>query len=449
MFFNNGKVMDQVERSRTIMKNKKNVITDWEKNSVIVLVLTTFASGLNYVSQILLGRFLDVSSYGILNSVFSLMIITGVIGSTVNMIVANVVAENYSMLKKKDNESFIKYILMCLLKVSSIMVVCSIVIACIYNIFYMINDNILVFLVIISIVINVFVCYIQGVLGGLQSFTELGLVTLIIPLFKILGVFIVKIGNLNSIKAIDMVIFFYFIGNIASICVGVFFIRCKEITFMTSKKGNEFAGRIFNKYYLEIFIVNMLLMLIMNLDVIYLKIFIGSEAAGLYSSGLMFGRVIYYCVTALVSVLLPMVAYNKRDGERNSFLLLQKSLIFIGILTIVFLIPVNIGAKPLLTIIFGAKYIPAIPYMKYASFISVSTCLNTIFMNYLLGIGKIDLFSFFLKTLIIGIVVILAFLVLIYSNEMLVLLLLAIVGLVIFLVNYMFYVKVLKQEEKD
>ena len=173
VFFNNGKVMDQVERSRTIMKNKKNVITDWEKNSVIVLVLTTFASGLNYVSQILLGRFLDVSSYGILNSVFSLMIITGVIGSTVNMIVANVVAENYSMLKKKDNESFIKYILMCLLKVSSIMVVCSIVIACIYNIFYMINDNILVFLVIISIVINVFVCYIQGVLGGLQSFKEL------------------------------------------------------------------------------------------------------------------------------------------------------------------------------------------------------------------------------------------------------------------------------------
>ena len=200
VFFNNGKVMDQVERSRTIMKNKKNVITDWEKNSVIVLVLTTFASGLNYVSQILLGRFLDVSSYGILNSVFSLMIITGVIGSTVNMIVANVVAENYSMLKKKDNESFIKYILMCLLKVSSIMVVCSIVIACIYNIFYMINDNILVFLVIISIVINVFVCYIQGVLGGLQSFTELGLVKLIIPIFKKFGVLIVKIGKLNYIK---------------------------------------------------------------------------------------------------------------------------------------------------------------------------------------------------------------------------------------------------------
>lgn len=429
------------------MGNKRQAISDWGKNSIIVLFLTTFGSGLNYVSQILLGRFLDIPSYGMLNSIFSLLIILGVVGNTVNMIAANVVAENYSLLRKDDNEKFINCIFIYLIKAGGAIFATSIIIICVSNIFRSPYDGFLILLVVLSIIINVFVCYIQGVLGGLQAFAELGIVSLMMPLIKILGVFVVKVMNLNSAKAIYMVMISYIIGNIAAIGIGYIFIIRKEIILSVTRKDERRRGGIFNKYYLEVLIVNMLLMLIMNLDVIYLNIFISSEAAGLYSSGLMFGRVIYYCVTALVSVLLPMVAYNKKNGEAGSFLLLQKSLLFTGMLTIIFLIPVNFAAKPLLSHIFGIKYIPAIPYIKYASFISVSTCVNMIFMNYLLGVGEIELFTFFLKTLIVGIAAILALIVFIYAYEMLVLLVLAAVGLLIFLVNYIHYIKILKQEK--
>ena len=51
---------------------KKNTLT---KNGTIVFILTTFGSAINYLFQLLTGRYFSVENYGIINIIFSLTLI--------------------------------------------------------------------------------------------------------------------------------------------------------------------------------------------------------------------------------------------------------------------------------------------------------------------------------------------------------------------------------------
>ena len=398
------------------MKKKNSLIV----SSSIVFVLTTFGSCLNYICQILMGRFFSVENYGVINTIFSWTLIVTVIGNTAFMLLSKNISKN------KNNGFNIYNYLMKLVNISSIItvIVCLLASPVLYK---MVDHNIITFiLMVICLVTSIYPILYQGVFGGVNKFTVLGIYTLIVPIIKLLGVVAIWLLGIHGNNELYVVLMAIIIGNVFSIAVGMLFSK----KYLGNKKSMLSTENIKTEY-INILVINGLLMFTMNADILSLSYLYNSNMVGLYSSVLIFGKVIYYFVTALVTVMLPMISKNSKDNKYTSKLLYQ-TLLYTALLTIIVLIPLNIFNTSILNFIFGDKYVSAYQYMKYASVICLSYSLNMILLNYLVGVDKTKYIKW---TLVIGVILLLVLLPIFSSSEYISLIIIAVINIVIFITN--------------
>lgn len=399
------------------MDKQKN----FAKNSLIVFTLTTFGSALNYLCQILMGRFFSVSNYGIVNAIFSLTVIVSVIGSTASMILSKIISEN-----RKSSPNLCYKILSVVNSICIVILLGSIILSPLFV--HILNWNYLtVILAVISLVTSIYPIVYQGIFGGLDKFISLGLYTLIIPIIKILSLVLIILLNISGINEVYSILLAIIFGNIISLMVGYIITK---IHIKETKKSAKKIRYIWQEYK-NVFYANILIMFLMNIDILYLTFFYDSETIGLYSSVLVFGKMIYYFVTALVTVMLPLISKNKKDSKYVTKML-YKTLTYTIILTIIFLIPTNVFGKNILNLVFGSKYDSAIIYLKYASLISLSYSLNLILLNYLTGINKV---KFLKKTLMIGSILAVIILTIMNNYKYISLITIFLINISIFIIN--------------
>lgn len=395
------------------MEKKGNL----EINSFIVLFLTTIGSGINYICQILMGRIFSIENYGIVNTIFSMILITTVVGNTACMLLSKYLSKK-GLNGKDIYNRIIKFVLL-----TSLVIV--IMYALLYPVFIKMLDNnpIIYLLSIVCLITSIFPILYQGVFGGLGHFIYLGLYTLIVPVSKILSVIIACLMHTNGSVSIYTVISSIILGNVIALIIGMDYSKKK----IHDSKGIEKVD-IKSEYY-NIMLINIIIMYLMNLDVLYFSYCHNSKDVGLYSSVLMFGKIIYYFVTAIVTVMLPSI--SRFDDITSSKKMLKKSILYTLILTILFIIPVNIFSNQMIKLIYGVKYLDASMYVKYACLISISYSLNIIILNFLIGLNRIKILKYsliigaILSTIIIGI----------NSNYKFVLLGIFVVNIIIFIVN--------------
>ena len=403
------------------MKKKESLA----KNSAILFVLTTLGSVLNYGSQLLMGRFFSITNYGIINTIFSLILIVSVLGNTSSMLLSKTIAEDLK------NAREISYKILKIVNISCIVlaIVFCFMIPILKNIIT--NNYIVIVLTILCLITSIYPIVFQGVLGGLQKFIKLGMYTLIIPVTKLLGLIFISFLSLNGEYELYIILSSIILGNILSIIIGVILIQKLD--------DDEESVDIFSiwKSYKLVLYANVYLMVLMNIDILYLSTFESKRITGLYSSVLMFGKMVYYCVTAIVTVMLPMISKNKKDKSYVNNIL-SNTIIFTIIFSILLLIPVNIFGQFFIKIIYGIKYLEAVKYLKYSSLISVSYSINLILLNYLVGVNKIE---FIKNTMLIGILVLMLLLLIFRNITYISLLLIFIVNLIIFVLNVFYIIK--------
>lgn len=398
--------------------------TNLLKSGLIVMIITTLGSVLNYVSQLLMAKYFSIENYGMINTIFSLILIVSVVGNTGFMIMS----KNLSNEKIIDKYNCYKIIFT---KLNKFIVLLSFIFILCYPLLgNLIAKNFLIILLTILVLISsIYPIIYQGVFGALNKFLQLGLYTLIVPLIKIITVLYTSF-YLRKYE-IETVLISIIIGNLLSIIIGHIFSYKKLI----KKAENEIS--INNLEYRNIFIINILVSFLMNVDILYLSYYTSSKTIGLYSSVLMFGKIIYYFVTALVTVMLPLIS-RKSNDDKNSRSVFYQTVFFTLILTICFLIPINLFPKQILHVVFGTKFDSAIVYMKYSSIICLSYSLNYLLINYLIGINK----NKKPKNVLLVSSIFICLLILIFKkNIKLVLMLIAGCNLLAFIVNFIFLKK--------
>ncbi len=405
---------------------------DFGKNSFIVLALTTFGSAVNYLCQILMGRALEVSEFGTINSIFSIMSITGVAGTTAGMLISKFLAEKLADQGEQEIRQYIVSVTRKLFVGGFLLVFIGAVLCVALNPILHVEDILLVLLTMVTVIVSLFPPYFQGVFGGLQKFFHLGIYTILVPVIKLLGV-----GSLFFVKDVNSVYYVVIsviIANLIAIAAGIIqtdvFIDGRILAFTRKISDSKFRV---DRQFWEPFAVNICMMFMMNIDILYLKVYCGSEHAGYYSSAVLFGRIIYYCVTALGSVLLPMVSYANRSKE-STWKMLKQTLLFTSVISVILLVPVNLFGSSILSLIYGSQYADAAGFLKYASLISVSISLNTILENYILGAGKLN---FFLKGLCAGSAAVIVFVFIFKDNYALMLFTIGLIQFAIFIVNFL------------
>ena len=175
------------------------------------------------------------------------------------------------------------------------------------------------------------------------------------------------------------------LGNVVVALIG--HIKTKEILGhfkIFQQYDTKFA---LGKADINTFLLNICLMFYMNIDLLAVRFRGDAEASGLYSSVLLFGRIMYYFSTTLGTILLPMVTTVKENHEK-AMKLLNKTLGLMLAFSIVCLGVINILGGFAIELLFGEEYLAAEKYILYVGVISIALSFCTILVNYLVGVEK-------------------------------------------------------------
>lgn len=352
--------------------------------SSVLFILNMLASGLNYICQLFMARTLSVESFGTINTIFSFLLIVGVPGTTLTMIVAKYYAET-DVNDNKNRSGYMSSIVKGVLYLSVLTFVFCIILRKVLSQGLAIDDIYVLLFTIVLSALSFFQPLYSGVFSGNKCFILVGIYSLLIPLYKIASIVIAQIACEEDLGRLYIVLIVMILGTIFTAIYG--HVKTKRIVgkFSIIEKNSIKVG--FKSDDVNTLILNICLMIYMNIDLLAVRYYGNTDESGLYSSVLLFGRIVYYFATTLGTILLPMVATEK-DNQKEQIKLLNKTLVLMLGFVCVCVIPINLFGEFIIGILYGDAYIGAVVYIKYVSFISSVLSICTLLINYLVGIGK-------------------------------------------------------------
>ena len=352
-----------------LSKTDKNS-NSFEKNGILVFSLSIFGSALNYLFQILSGRILETAQYGELNSLFSIFNIVTVIGTALGFSITKFVAENNKNIGG-NIKSIFKTVFICsfpfLIFLSSVM--------CFLLKFKMMSS------LITSVAITLFsISYIfYGTMQGKKNFMGVSVFNLIQPICKItLGTaslyFISKTIDLT--QPYNIVFIFMSIASLFAMFYG-YRVSCKSgINFGAVPVSDEF--------FFFFLVSSICLVVFNNIDILIIRQFFDEQTVGLYSSASLFGKIILYIPTALVIMMVPIVAENKSAAKK----VFIKTTVYSLLLSLFASIFLYLSKEFIIKLLMGEKYISATEYVLPICIMIIPIVLVTVFVNYLMASGN-------------------------------------------------------------
>ncbi|WP_386693258.1 MULTISPECIES: flippase [unclassified Lonepinella] len=148
---------------------------------------------------------------------------------------------------------------------------------------------------------------------------------------------------------------------------------------------------------LQLFTLNIIISLYVNLDAIMLGFYKGEEAVGYYSAAIKFYRVVLTLVTSLGIVLLPRMSNLVQHNNKNEFArLAEKSILFTSFTSIPLTCMMIILAPNIIMVFSGRLYEPSILVLQMLSPIILLAGLTNVFgiqMLYPLNKQKLVIYS--------------------------------------------------------
>lgn len=383
------------------MKLSKNRILG---SGAVLFVLNMLASVLNYICQLAMARVLSVESFGTVNIIFSFLLVIGVPGTTLTMVAAKYYAELEIDAEQELRVGFIvKVIRYISILAVMVFIVCIIFIKPISNILSIKNIYVLLYAFILG-ALSFYQPLYSGVFSGNSCFVLVGIYSLCIPIYKIVSVIAAAFYTNDDLLRLYVVLFVMVLGTILTALAGNW--QAAKIVGRFSVKKKVVFRIQYNLNDINTLVMNVCLVIYMNIDLLVVRYFGDDKESGLYSSVLLFGRVIYYFSTTLGTILLPMAVASKNKKSQQIKLLNRT----IGIMIIFILlcnVPFNVLGKIFIQFLYGNHYLEAQKYVKYISLISAALSINSILVNYLVGIGKTRFVTVFMLIInsVIGILI--------------------------------------------
>lgn len=341
--------------------------TSFEKQGIVIFAMSIFASGLNYLFQIVSGRILDPVLYGELNSLFSIINILAVIGNSLGLSIVKYVAEMQDDLGANVRKIFRQ----CSIVAIPLSVLIVLVMTCLmhYNIWSSIFTT-------LSIVSTGLAFILYGVLQGKKRFFQVGIYNMLQPVSKmVIGTVLLLIGlHYNSVlmaMSAGAVIAMLYAHN----CM-------KNEMEKTSQENNETVKNIY-KYFLFTLVSMICLTVFNNIDILLVRNYFTEEIVGQYSSAALFGKIILYIPQALTIMMVPIVAEHKGNEKKTLFKTMGYSL---GLATCAS-VGLYVLRKLVITILMGEKYLPSLEYILPVCVMMLPLVAITVLINYLIAYG--------------------------------------------------------------
>lgn len=370
--------------------------------SAIIFVGSNVASFFNYIFNILVGRFLSLTDYGIYLTLVSVLGLFGIFPSTFNQIFAKFAATFKA--KKEDlklkwlfqqGSKTIFYIslgifLLLLLSTGSI------------GSFLHISNTFILLLFFIAIFLSILISVPSGILVGEMRFYALSSLNIISLLVKILVGFLLLFIGWRVIG----VGFAFVMSSVISLIVFSFLFRSSRVNSKDVIGNTRTFFRMFRRETTHFFMAALGQTILMSFDMILVKHLMSPVQAGQYGAMSLMGKTIFYFVTPIYTAFFPLIAQKKAKNEN------VHTTLFLAITIIIFF------TVPLSFIYFVFPYLvipllfPQPGYRILASYIGpyslyiIIFSIAMLFNNFLLSMGKTDIYKI---NLLIAVLFILGF----------------------------------------
>ena len=347
----------------------------------LLFFLNISASALNYLCQLIMARILSVDSYGTINAVFSFMMIAAVPGSTLTMVVSKYCASNLG----KNWKYLIRQI--------KAVIFFSIMIFFAFFLFgkmikdiVSIDNHIIITMLFVISALGLWQPLFSGYFSGNKKFVLVGVYSMCIPIYKLVASALAYSFSKRDLMRVYIIIAVMIMGTLLTALLG--YIVSRKIS-ADQYDTSQLDEKLYTKKDIQVLFINFALMVYMNMDIFIVKHYCGENESGLYSSALLFGRIIYYVATTIGTMLLPIVAGETDIKERKKALcnaLRAMSFFAISCIALVYL-----SRGFLITFLFGSSYSESSKYILIAMIISFSLSVCTIGANYSVGIGMVKI----------------------------------------------------------
>lgn len=344
----------------------------------IMFLASSLVNIFNYAYNIILGRILGPSNYGVLVTLLSIFLIFGSLSGSLSLVLTKFTSQFKA--EKKESNIFL------LLKYSFLGILFFSLIS--FFIFLIFSNKIANFLNIESdtpiIILGIAISFLslitplRGILRGLQKFTYLGLNLVIESLIKlILGILFVILGfGINgAIGALP-------ISTIISVFIVLF-----PLNFLMSYKVKDSSinfKEIF-RYFWPVFISMTCFFILINMDIILVKHFFNSIEAGIYSVAVQFGKIVFFFPISVTFVMFPKITelyILKKDTSKVFF----KYLILVLFMCLAITSLYYIAPDFLINLFFGKQYSNSANLIFFYGIAMTLYSLVFIFINYFLSI---------------------------------------------------------------
>lgn len=357
--------------------------------STVVFAGSLISNVLNYLFNLVMGRLLTVSDYGLLTSLSSMTVLFGIFHASFTSIFARFSAKYRAKGDKRNFKHLLSSGLKFVIFFDIAFFTLLMLLTPLLGQFLHVNNLLLIFLIFFSVFISILYALPSGVLQGEMRFLLLSALNISGPVIKIAAGTALVFAGFSVLGATYGILLS---SMIPLVIAGLIVAREHKGSRIESKGGDDFIGE-FKKFSYQLFLTSLGITIISNADIILVRHFFDPVTSGHYAALSLMGKAIFYITSPIYFVFFPLIAHKKERGEK----LLETLIIALGIV---------IACNAVLSLVYFTFpdlilkiFFPAPEYKVLASYLGPYSLYVLIFSsaylfsNFFLSIGKTSVYK--------------------------------------------------------
>jgi len=346
------------------------------------LVVGGVAGGiLGYLFQIIMGRMLSVSEYGIFSALMAMIVVIGAPMTTLSMIISRRV----STYRSEQDNGKLGYLFYWINRKLLLIAVVLIVLV-VFNIkplqnFLLIEKSAHLYLLLIILLIAFPQAVNNAYLQGLQYFKWLSVSGVLATLLKIIIAVILIYFGLGVAGALGGVIFSTFI-----ILILTYVVLRPSLSKNNASISN--TTHLLFKSAMPVLLANVAFAVMTQIDMVLVKYYFSEQEVGIYAAASILGKAVMYLPGGIAMALFPIVAENHASGKSSAHLMFQ-AVGVTALLSLTGALFYYFFADSIIVLLYGNDYKEAANVLKYFGFAILPMALIMVAEHFLIAMGRV------------------------------------------------------------
>lgn len=349
------------------------------RGSFLIFITNNFINFGNFLYNLLMGRMLGVEKYGDLGAIVSLGALLGLPLGILNLYTVKTISTYWGKNNKQSIISFLSFFTPRLFITGSVVCIFLISLSSFFVKFLSLDSFLPFFIIALSFILSGPGTLNRATLQGSLSFSYLTVNGLLETALKLILSLILVTLNFQLVGALLAP----FIGGIV-----VYLFTLIQLRFILGEKRSQTTFDLKEQLapFIPVFLAFSSLTIFFTLDIVLVRHFFPANLAGEYVALSTIGKIIFYAVGPVVTVMFPLITSRVNSGLPYILPLLGTLALSLFISSFMMFV-YFFSPKLIIDILFGSHYYGVIGYLGvFSLFITIYT-INSILTYFLLSIS--------------------------------------------------------------